>query len=51
MRKFLLAIAVLFMPLAAMAQYEEDLNNSLFNEDFWTREAFDGNPDAYWNID
>lgn len=35
----------------AMAQYEEDLNNSLFNEDFWNREAFDGNPDAYWNID
>ncbi len=35
----------------AMAQYEEDLNNSLFNDDFWDREAFDGNPDAYWNID
>lgn len=35
----------------AMAQYEEDLNNSLFNDDFWNREAFDGNPDAYWNID
>lgn len=35
----------------AMAQYEEDLNKSLFNDDFWNREAFDGNPDAYWNID
>ena len=29
MRKFLLAIAVLFMPLAAMAQYEEDTDNGV----------------------